>query len=276
MTQENEAPELLPCPFCGGDAAHDKAFPGRHRIVCTECGAATEWMGQVMDCPTPPPERRKAAWNTRADLAAALEAAEADARALVAEAYEVAAKDADEYGEPHVANSIRALTPAEATAALLTRAKQAEARLAVLDDDQSLTVAYLAGAKDGRPRVKPLEFVAHGDVMKAECPIGEYQVHPTANPRNNKIVCHICAKRKSWTVGYYDGEELAKIAAQADYERRILDALEPRKPDTQPDPADVWDEAIEAAARESDTYMEYHVSGAIRAIPNPHQIRQDQ
>ena len=65
----SEAPELLPCPFCGGEAEWKSGGRGCAFITCTSCPAETG------DGSIP---RIKAAWNTRADLhQQALEAAEA-------------------------------------------------------------------------------------------------------------------------------------------------------------------------------------------------------
>lgn len=57
-----DAPELLPCPFCGGDGELITSSPkgGYDRVSCIICGA--EYSG--LDEPT-----SIAGWNTRADLA---------------------------------------------------------------------------------------------------------------------------------------------------------------------------------------------------------------
>lgn len=74
--------------------------------------------------------------------------------------------------------------------------------------------------------VRPPEWEKCGDGYKAQTVLGEYHVHPTPNPRNNKhAVYFLCAYRKSWSIGYPDNVKLAKAAAQADYEARILAEL---------------------------------------------------
>jgi hypothetical protein len=91
------------------------------------------------------------------------------------------------------------------------------------DADYELANAILELLKGA---VKPLEWCAHGDIYKSVSSVGEYQAHPTANTRNQKFAVYfVCVKRKSWTIGYVDGSEAAKAAAQADYSRRILAAL---------------------------------------------------
>ena len=65
MTNENETPELLPCPFCGSSEVDpngwyrmtDKVFGSG----CVEFGPACDECGSIA--------RTVAAWNTRADLA---------------------------------------------------------------------------------------------------------------------------------------------------------------------------------------------------------------
>ncbi|SDX96775.1 Lar family restriction alleviation protein [Roseicitreum antarcticum] len=62
MTKNTTAPELLPCPFCGGKAKWISGGPGCTYISCMACPAATD------DGAVP---RIAKAWNTRADLHAA-------------------------------------------------------------------------------------------------------------------------------------------------------------------------------------------------------------
>jgi Lar family restriction alleviation protein len=64
---ESAAPELLPCPFCGGKAAwsegDQKTIYGNEQVYCSSCYAMT------------PPEGSKAEaaewWNSRTDLVSA-------------------------------------------------------------------------------------------------------------------------------------------------------------------------------------------------------------
>lgn len=61
------APELKPCPFCGGRPyLANKEMPGGAFVVCTDCRAATD-----DDCIDATISR----WNTRADLPPTLSAA---------------------------------------------------------------------------------------------------------------------------------------------------------------------------------------------------------
>ncbi|NIR30241.1 MAG: hypothetical protein GWN84_13210, partial [Gammaproteobacteria bacterium] len=39
--------ELRPCPFCGGPGEHREVDEGDHRIVCEDCGAMCETMGDA-------------------------------------------------------------------------------------------------------------------------------------------------------------------------------------------------------------------------------------
>jgi Lar family restriction alleviation protein len=66
--------DLLPCPFCGGDADLDYYHNETHgggagRVVCVECGASTSgddfgWMTKETDKATSKAQA-VAAWNTR-------------------------------------------------------------------------------------------------------------------------------------------------------------------------------------------------------------------
>lgn len=70
MDDATKAPDLLPCPFCGGESEVWKGrILWRFRIRCQKCGIGTEWLEQVMDCPTHPVTRLSDRWNRRAILA---------------------------------------------------------------------------------------------------------------------------------------------------------------------------------------------------------------
>jgi Lar family restriction alleviation protein len=65
MTIDAEKRELLPCPFCGGEAVTNYIRDGR-RAACTKCGAAA---GSQFHGPLDRPDaesRAIIAWNTRA------------------------------------------------------------------------------------------------------------------------------------------------------------------------------------------------------------------
>ena len=102
------------------------------------------------------------------------------------------------------------------------------------------TAAMLRACK-GRVRVKPLEW--------AECNTGNWKRGHcfTARSMVDFAPLAIHKKHDGWWLNKdchtYDTLEAAKAAAQADYEARILAALEPA-----PDHGE-WDAALEAAAK---------------------------
>ena len=99
--------DLKPCPFCGEKMPdHDDTS----YIRCMGCGAESGWRAT--------PEDVAAAWNRRDP---AVLAALPEVQALIAAAYEVAAKRMDAGFSYNAGNAIRALTPADATAALAAR-----------------------------------------------------------------------------------------------------------------------------------------------------------
>jgi len=107
------APELKPCPFCGGEASHNGgggSVFGRFwwTVGCKACDVwfadPEVWSntGHGMLNPAYPPKHCFAAWNTRApdaDLTARLAAAEAERDAAVARAKALA----DSYSKPFAA-----------------------------------------------------------------------------------------------------------------------------------------------------------------------------
>lgn len=59
--------DLLPCPFCGGEANFQEEHANHWRVVCMSCGVRhTALVVREAD----PRPKLVAAWNTRADLAA--------------------------------------------------------------------------------------------------------------------------------------------------------------------------------------------------------------
>lgn len=118
----SEAPKLLPCPFCGGEAttwitdarSHDSAD---HVIGCPNCDIHKPFAGVCESYIPHAPDTTE--WNTRDN---------SHALAMVAAAYEDAqAEVATEWNNPdapddgiceHIMQSIRARTPTDAQAAL--------------------------------------------------------------------------------------------------------------------------------------------------------------
>ena len=87
-----------------------------------------------------------------------------------------------------------------------------------------------------RVNPKPLEWRDSYGVLRAETPFGDYKItsnvlHRLGNPAPQSV---------------HENKEAAQAAAQADYEARILAALEPA-----PDHSE-WDAAIEDAVKEID------------------------
>ena len=79
------------------------------------------------------------------------------------------------------------------------------------------------------PKVKPLVWTAKG---YAQTPFGKYLV-VREDWSGEEDFWFICFAGKPYgKCGEHGSEEAAKAAAQADYERRILDALEPGQPVT--------------------------------------------
>lgn len=136
----NEAPKLLPCPFCGCEAAEpwfdDSEDNEFGEVYCTKCSASTrgshqDWMRNETDISRSISEAI-AAWNARDTT---------HAQAMVAAAYERCAQyvDAGEYmgsdgkgtpkSRPMTGDAIRARTPDDAQAALdaLLRAERVKA-----------------------------------------------------------------------------------------------------------------------------------------------------
>lgn len=73
-----DAPELLPCPFCGGDAAY--GGDGKTWFVnCADCLVSTNILIDAVAPETK--EHAAAAWNRRADLAPTDAEVEAAAKA---------------------------------------------------------------------------------------------------------------------------------------------------------------------------------------------------
>ena len=63
MTDRARLPELLPCPFCGGEPDYDNDDRGGSWILCQSCGAKSGYHGIAGGA-----QKLYAAWNRRADL----------------------------------------------------------------------------------------------------------------------------------------------------------------------------------------------------------------
>ena len=75
----------------------------------------------------------------------------------------------------------------------------------------------LTACKVGAVKVKPLEWRDSYGVLRAETPFGDYKIA-------GKVLHHLGNPAPQ---SFHDSIEAAQAAAQADYERRILSALEP-------------------------------------------------
>ena len=121
----SEAPELLPCPFCGGEAEWKIGGPGCAFISCKSCPAETG------DGSIP---RIRTAWNTRADLhQQAIAAAYKDAKDYLTGEASYAQWDRKQYPSEFLdwlkvlAEDIGDSCPKEATSALQQALEAAEA-----------------------------------------------------------------------------------------------------------------------------------------------------
>lgn len=107
-------------------------------------------------------------------------------------------------------------------------------------------ISAMLRACKGRVRVKPLEWAYH--------PAGKIAAPPTGHA----YIIDARTKGRCYSIkGFnperqFDSLDEAKSAAQADYERRILAALEPA-----PDHSD-WNAAIEAAAKVAREMADLH------------------
>lgn len=61
--QASKCCDLLPCPFCGGEAGFDYDDNGYHWIWCTSCGVSTDTDKHMGDDCHP---RLANIWNSRA------------------------------------------------------------------------------------------------------------------------------------------------------------------------------------------------------------------
>lgn len=93
-----------------------------------------------------------------------------------------------------------------------------ETRNIWIGEKQGDTVEYIR-VDLAEPKVKPL---AWGELDLASTPFGVYKLH-----KGYKLLNGIYALQfHGFTVGQFKEKEAAKAAAQADYERRIKEALE--------------------------------------------------
>jgi Lar family restriction alleviation protein len=75
----SEAPELLPCPFCGGEASATN-YIVEGAVRCSDCRA---YVSRTHGHDEAGYEEAIAAWNTRADLIAARALLLADLAAMI-------------------------------------------------------------------------------------------------------------------------------------------------------------------------------------------------
>lgn len=203
--------QLKPCPFCGGEAERTTLEEeglnfGGDVITCKRCFASSHVEFGFK-------ENLSFHWNTRTDLSQALIAAKLHE---AAEVFQGLARSEQEINNPfdaemfyYVASKLRALIPTDAQAAL--DAVRAEER------------------ERCKPKVKPLEWDKHPDEEEYYggsqdnlVGMNEYDIfpHPCAI---GMFVLDVMGNRCGED---FISVEAAKAAAQDDYERRILSALE--------------------------------------------------
>jgi hypothetical protein len=131
--RDANAPNLKPCPFCGGDEQDWRYIRDGRSLCCSECGAGfNRYNGPIGNTAE---DRIAGAWNTRTD----------HSQALIAAAYEAAVSAAytgDDWHDRDIEPSIRELTPADAQAALDKLIADAERR----GMERAAGIARYAGA----------------------------------------------------------------------------------------------------------------------------------
>ena len=99
--------ELLPCPFCGGDASIKRSYDDDMtlwiKVECNKCGATTRGNWCREDCPLFYQERRDE-WNTRTPQWQPIETAPRDGRPFLAKRHGNTIKI---YWWNNIANSFR-------------------------------------------------------------------------------------------------------------------------------------------------------------------------
>jgi hypothetical protein len=136
--RDANAPNLKPCPFCGGDEQDWRYIRDGRSLCCSECGAGfNRYNGPIGNTAE---DRIAGAWNTRTD----------HSQALIAAAYEAAAGAVIVPVGPRIASTlglqsrekIFSLTPADAQAALDKLIADAERR----GMERAAGIARYAGA----------------------------------------------------------------------------------------------------------------------------------
>ena len=183
--------QLKPCPFCGGEASNMHAYGLHERVYCRKCFASTS---------TSFTDRGKAfaAWNARTDLSQALVAAKLHEAATALEVY-----------WPHK-----------------TTPEMRDSILALIDTDHQAALDAVRAEERERckPKVKPLEWASGSGRWNA----GDYVIKDISYGQR-EVRRLLRAAFGTTYLADFSGKnplEAAKAAAQADYERRILSALE--------------------------------------------------
>ncbi len=198
MANDAQMPELLPCPFCGENAKIISGGPGNHFIQCQRCAASTDDGSQ---------ERAVECWNRRADLCAS-----GQVQALVdrLQRLDHLCATAERKGPSHDGYVTDA-----------TYNHWCGQRAAIHDILAALTPA----PQPATATVKPLEWQSRAtDYWRADTTIGRYSV---AHEDDGFGVWLAGSEDDEYPAHVFANSEAAKIAAQADYERRILAALSP-------------------------------------------------